>query len=334
MLYKSLLALLVLSLLNLLIPVQVHADTTLLNVSYDVTREFYKDYNPAFAQYWKQKSGETVSINQSHGGSSKQARAVLEGLEADVITMNQASDIDVLHDKGHLIPADWAKRLPNNSSPTSSVTVLLVRKGNPKHIKDWDDLVKPGTSVVAANPKTSGNGRYAYLAAYGYALKKGGDDAKAADFVKRLFKNVPVLDTGGRGATTTFVQRGIGDVLITFENEVSLIKGELGGDQFEVVYPSISVRAENPVTVVDKFANKHKTQVVAQAYLQYLYSDEGQEIAARHHLRPVSEAIAAKHAADFPKLDLFTVNELFGSWKQVEQKHFADGGVFDQIYSK
>jgi sulfate transport system substrate-binding protein len=320
--------------LILFFPAVAHADASLLNVSYDVSREFYKDYNPAFAQYWKQKSGETVTINQSHGGSSKQVRSVLEGLEADVITMNQASDIDVLAERGHLIPADWAKRLPNNSSPNSSVTVFLVRKGNPKHIKDWDDLVKPGTSVIAANPKTSGNGRYAYLAAYGYVLKKGGDDKKAADFEKRLFKNVPVLDTGGRGATTTFVQRGIGDVLITFENEVSLIRKELGGDQFEVVYPSISVRAENPVTVVDKFATKHKTQAEAQAYLQYLYSDEGQEIAARNHLRPVSETVAAKHAADFPKLELFTVNELFGSWKQVEQKHFADGGVFDQIYSK
>ncbi|HEY7986623.1 MAG TPA: sulfate ABC transporter substrate-binding protein [Methylophilaceae bacterium] len=320
--------------LILFFPAVAHADASLLNVSYDVSREFYKDYNPAFAQYWKQKSGETVTVNQSHGGSSKQVRSVLEGLEADVITMNQASDIDVLAERGHLIPADWAKRLPNNSSPNSSVTVFLVRKGNPKHIKDWDDLVKPGTAVIAANPKTSGNGRYAYLAAYGYVLKKGGDDKKAADFEKRLFKNVPVLDTGGRGATTTFVQRGIGDVLITFENEVSLIRKELGGDKFEVVYPSISVRAENPVTVVDKFANKHKTQAVAQAYLQYLYSDEGQEIAARNHLRPVSETVAAKHAADFPKLELFTVNEVFGSWKQVEQKHFADGGVFDQIYSK
>lgn len=309
------------------------ADVSLLNVSYDVTREFYKDYNPAFAKYWKAKTGETVTINQSHGGSSKQARAVSDGLEADVITMNQANDIDVLAER-KLIPADWQKRLPNGSSPTASTTVFLVRKNNPKAIKDWDDLVKPGVSIIVPNPKTSGNGRYSYLAAWGYAAKKTGDQAKAKEFVGKLFKNVPVLDTGGRGATTTFVQRGIGDVLLTFENEVDLIKKELGGDQFTVVYPSASILAENPVSVVDKVVDKRKTRPVAQAYLEYLYSEEGQEIAVRHHLRPWLESVAVKHAAEFPKLTLFTVDDTFGGWKKAQKEHFSDGGTFDQIYAK
>ncbi|GBG15998.1 sulfate transport system substrate-binding protein [Novimethylophilus kurashikiensis] len=318
----------------LLWPALSFADATLLNVSYDVSREFYKDYNPAFAQYWKLKTGQNININQSHGGSSKQARSVSDGLEADVVTMNQASDIDILSERGKLIPADWAKRLPNNSAPNASVTVFLVRKGNPKVIKDWGDLIKPGVSVIIPNPKTSGNGRYGYLAAYGSVLKKGGDDKKAREYVSQLFKHVPVLDTGGRGATTTFVQRGIGDVLLTFENEVALIKKELGGDQFEVIYPSSSVLAENPVVLVDKFADKHKTRAVAQAYLEYLYSEEGQEIAARHHLRPQLDRVAQRHAADFPQLTLFTVDELFGGWKQVQKVHFNDGSVFDQIYAK
>ncbi len=309
------------------------ADVNLLNVSYDVTREFYKDYNPAFAKYWKAKTGETVTINQSHGGSSKQARSVADGLEADVITMNQANDIDVLTER-KLIPADWQKRLPNGSSPTTSTTVFLVRKGNPKAIKDWDDLVKPGVAVIVPNPKTSGNGRYSYLAAWGYVAKKTGDNVKAKEFVGKLFKNVPVLDTGGRGATTTFVQRGIGDVLLTFENEVDLIKQELGGDQFTVVYPSASILAENPVAVVDKVVDKRKTRAVAQAYLDYLYSEEGQEIAVRHHLRPRLESVAAKHATEFPKLTLFTVDDLFGGWKKAQKEHFSDGGTFDQIYAK
>jgi len=308
------------------------ADVSLLNVSYDVTREFYKDYNPAFAKYWKAKTGETVTINQSHGGSSKQARAVADGLEADVITMNQANDIDVLAER-KLIPADWQKRLQNGSSPTASTTVFLVRKGNPKAIKDWDDLVKPGVAVIVPNPKTSGNGRYSYLAAWGYVAKKSGDQGKAREFVGKLFKNVPVLDTGGRGATTTFVQRGIGDVLLTFENEVDLIKKELGGDQFTVVYPSASILAENPVAVVDKVVDKRKTRAVAQAYLEYLYSEEGQEIAVRHHLRPWLESVAAKHAAEFPKLTLFTVDDTFGGWKKAQKDHFSDGGTFDQIYT-
>lgn len=309
------------------------ADVSLLNVSYDVTREFYKDFNPAFAKYWKAKAGETVTVNQSHGGSSKQIRSVVDGLEADIVTMNQANDIDVLAD-AKLISRDWQKRLPHESVPTTSTTVFLVRKGNPKKVKDWDDLVKPGVSVVVPNPKTSGNGRYSYLAAWGYAIKKNGDTAKAKEFVASLFKNVPVLDTGGRGATTTFVQRGIGDVLLTFENEVYLIQKELGGDQFEVVYPSISIEAENPVALVDKVVDKHKTRTVAQAYLEYLYSEEGQEIAARHHLRPRLESVAAKHASEFRKISLFTVDEIFGGWQKAQKSHFADGGVFDQIYTK
>jgi sulfate transport system substrate-binding protein len=310
------------------------ADTAILNVSYDVTREFYKDFNPAFAKYWKEKTGETVTINQSHGGSSKQARSVVDGLEADVISMNQPTDIDILYDRARLIPKDWQKRLPNNSSPTASTTVILVRKGNPKHIKDFDDLVKPGIDVVIANPKTSGNGRYAYLAAWGSVLKKGGTDAQAKEFVTKLFKNVPVLDTGGRGATTTFVQRDIGDALLTFENEVALIKKELGGDQFEVVYPAISILAENPISLVDRVVDKHGTRKVAQAYLEFHYSEIGQELAVKHSLRPQVEAIAAKHKADFKPVQFFTVDDTFGGWANVQKTHFADGANFDQIYIK
>lgn len=309
------------------------AETTLLNVSYDVTREFYKEFNPAFSTYWKQKTGQSITINQSHGGSSKQARAVADGLDADVITMNQANDIDMLYERGRLIPKDWQSRLPNHSSPTASTTVLLVRKGNPKRIQDWDDLVKPGVQVIVPNPKTSGNGRYSYLAAWGYVLKKGGDDAKAKDFVAKLFSNVPVLDSGGRGATTTFVQRGIGDVLLTFENEVFLIKKELGNDQFDVVYPSSSILAENPVSIVDKVVDRRKTRALAEAYLNYLYTDEGQEIAVKHYLRPRVPAVAEKHKGDFRQIDLFTVDELFGGWTKAQKTHFADGGTFDQIYT-
>lgn len=308
------------------------ADVQLLNVSYDVTREFYKDYNPAFAAYWKGRTGETVGINQSHGGSSKQARSVVDGLEADVITMNQANDIDLLAERGRLIPVDWAKRLPNNSAPYTSTTVFLVRKGNPKKIRDWDDLVKPGVSVIIPNPKTSGNGRYSYLAAWGYVIRKGGNEAQAKDFVTRLFKNVPVLDAGGRGATTTFVQRGIGDALLTFENEVFLIQKELGGDGFDAVYPSISVLAENPVSVVDKVVDKRGTRKVAQAYLEFLYGEHGQELAARHYFRPRDPKVLARHQATFSKLELFTVDEVFGGWKKAQATHFNDGGSFDQIY--
>ena len=319
---------------SLFIATNAYADSSLLNASYDVTREFYKDYNVAFAKYWKQKTGETITINQSHGGSSKQARAVADGLEADVITMNQSNDIDILYEREKLIPKDWQKRLPNESSPTTSTTVFLVRKGNPKNIQDWEDLIKPNVSIVVPNPKTSGNGRYSYLAAWGHVIKKGGDEAKARAFVGQLFKNVPVLDTGGRGATTTFVQREIGDVLLTFENEVFLIKKELGNDQFDVVYPSDSILAENPVSVVDKVIDKHKTRVQAEAYLNYLYSDEGQEIAARHYLRPINQSVLKLHQKDFKSLNLFTVNEVFGGWQKAQKTHFADGGTFDQIYTK
>ena len=314
-------------------PALVHADTTLLNVSYDVTREFYKDFNASFIKYWKDKTGETVTINQSHGGSSKQARAVADGLEADIISMNQAPDIDILYERSKLIPKDWQKRFPNDSSATSSTTVFLVRKGNPKHIKDWDDLIKPGIAVVIPNPKTSGNGKYSYLAAWGYVIKKGGDDAKAKDFVSKLFKNVPVLDTGGRGATTTFAQRDIGDALLTFENEVNLIRKELG-DKFDVVYPSTSILAENPVTVVDKFANKHKTQTVAQAYVNYHFSEAGQEIAVHHYLRPSLDSVAQKYKDRFKPIQLFSVEEVFGGWTKAQKTHFSDGGTFDQIYQK
>jgi sulfate transport system substrate-binding protein len=309
------------------------ADNSLLNVSYDVTREFYKDFNAAFIKYWKDKTGATITINQSHGGSSKQARSVNDGLEADIVTMNQSPDIDILYTRGKLIPKDWQKRLPYASSPTSSTTVFLVRKGNPKQIKDWDDLVKPGISVVIPNPKTSGNGKYSYLAAWGYVIKKGGDDAKAKEFVNKLFKNVPVLDTGGRGATTTFAQRDIGDVLLTFENEVSLIKKD-STQQFDVVYPSVSILAENPIAIVDKYVDKHKTRALAQAYAEFHFSEAGQEIAAQHDLRPRLASVAEKYSARFKPISLFTVDEVFGSWDKAQKVHFADGGNFDQIYNK
>ena len=306
---------------------------TLLNVSYDVTREFYKDFNAAFAKHWKQKTGKDVTINQSHGGSSKQAGSVVAGLEADVITMNQANDIDILHERANLIPADWQKRLPHHSAPYTSTTVFLVRKGNPKGIRDWDDLVKPGIGVIIPNPKTSGNGRYSYLAAWGYAVKKGANDAGARDFVGRFLKNIPVLDAGGRGATTTFAQRGIGDVLLTFENEVFLLVKELGATNVEVVYPSMSILAENPVSIVDKVVDKKGTRAEAQAYLEHLYTEEGQEIAARHFFRPRSEKVLAKHAGTFRKLNVFTVDEVFGGWKKAQATHFADGGEFDRLFA-
>lgn len=303
----------------------------LLNASYDVTREFYKDFNPAFIQYWKEKTGETVTINQSHGGSTKQARSVVDGLPADVITMNRSADIDILAQKGKLIPANWQTRLPNNSVPSASPTVFLVRKGNPKHVKDWDDLIRPGVSSVIPNPKTSGNGKYSYLAAWGYITQKGGDATKARQFVTELFKHVPVLDTGGRGATTTFAQREIGDVLVTFENEVYLLQKELGEDKYEVVYPSVTVLAENPVAVVDKVVDKKGTRKQAQAYLEFHFSPQGQAIAAKHYLRPqVSEAPQSA----FKKIHTFTVKEVFGSWNDAENTHFSDGGIFDQIYQK
>ena len=310
------------------------AQTSLLNVSYDVTREFYKDYNAAFIKHWKDKTGETLSINQSHGGSSKQARSVADGLEADVITMNQANDIDVLVDRGKLLPADWARRLPNNSAPYTSTTVFLVRKGNPKGIKDWDDLVKPGVAVIIPNPKITGNGRYSYLAAWGYALKKGGGEAKAREFVAKLFANVPVFDGGGRAATTTFVQRNIGDALLTFESEVQLIQKEFGEGQLVVVYPSLSILAEAPVALVDKVVDKKGTRKQAQAYLDYLYSDEGQEIAAKHHFRPRNDKVLKRYAASFKAIPLFTVDEIFGGWTRAQKTHFDDGGIFDQLVLK
>ena len=308
-------------------------DLTLLNVSYDPTREFYQEYNAAFARHWKEQTGQAVVIKQSHGGSGKQARSVLDGLEADVVTLALAYDIDVLASKGSLLPTDWQKLLPNNSTPYTSTIVFLVRKGNPKGIKDWDDLIRTNVAVVTPNPKTSGGARWNYLAAYGYALKQSnGDDAKARAFVKALFKNVPVLDTGARGATTTFTQRGIGDVLIAWENEAILSLHEDGGDQFQIVVPSVSILAEPPVAVVTKFAHRHGTEAVAKAYLEYLYSPEGQEIAARNHYRPRSESVAAAHAADFPHVNLFTVGDLFGGWQKAQSTHFGDGGTFDQIY--
>ena len=308
------------------------AQQTLLNASYDVAREFYKDYNPAFVKYWKQKSGQDIVINQSHDGSSKQARSVADGLEADVVTMNSANDIDFLASRSAVAP-DWAKRFPNNASPTYSTMLFLVRKGNPKGIKDWDDLAKPGVQVVIVNPKTGGNGRYSYMGAWGYAKKKGMSDAQAATFVGGIFRNVPVLDTGGRGATTTFLQRGIGDVLVTFESEVVQVDREFGAGKVDAVYPSISVLAENPVAVVDRVVQKKGTTAVANAYLDYLYSDEGQEIAVKHYLRPRSQKVAAAHPLTFKPIELFTVDEMFGSWKEAQARHFNDGGEFDKIYA-
>jgi sulfate transport system substrate-binding protein len=306
---------------------------TLLNVSYDPTRELYQDFNPAFAKYWKQKTGQTVNIQQSHGGSGSQARAVIDGLEADVVTLALAYDIDAIAEKASLLPANWQSRLPDNSSPYTSTIIFLVRKGNPKQIRDWDDLVRPGVAVISPNPKTSGGARWNYLAAWGYALKKsGGEASQARDFVTRLYKNVPVLDSGARGATTTFVERGIGDVLIAWENEVLLGVKEFGTDKFEVVVPSISILCEPTVSVVDKVVDKKGTRALAEAYLRYLYSPEGQEIAAQHYYRPRSEAVAKKYAGRFPQIKLFTLAETFGDWQKAQKTHFADGGVFDQIY--
>ena len=307
--------------------------TSLLNVSYDVSREFYKDFNVAFAAHWKKTTGQDVTLNQSHGGSSRQARSVADGLEADVITMNQHNDIDMLHTRGGLVPANWATRLPNNASPTTSISVILVRKGNPKAIRDWSDLGKPGVGVIIPNPKTSGNGRYTYLAAWGAALQAGVAPAAAQALVERIFANVPVLDGGGRGATTTFAQRNIGDALVTFESEVPLIQREFGNN-FEVVIPSRTILAENPVAVVDKVVDKKGTRKQAEAYLKFLWSEEGQEVAAKHHLRPRSAKVAAKYAKDFPKVQTFTVDTVFGGWKKAQADHFNDGGLYDQVIAK
>jgi len=312
-------------------PVAAAGEVTLLNVSYDVARELYKDINPAFAAAYKKSTGTDVTIKQSHGGSSKQARAVADGLEASVVTMNQANDIDMLADHG-LVAQDWAKKFPNNAAPAYSTMVYLVRKGNPKGIKDWNDLAKPGVAVVIPNPKTAGNGRYTYLAAWGSVLKKGGTEAQARELVGKIFKNVPVLDAGGRAATTTFTQRQIGDVLVTFENEVNLVRAEFG-DNFEVVYPSSSILAESPVAVVDKVVDKKNIRKEATAYLNFLYTDAGQEIIAKHYLRPRSDAVFKKYAASFKPISLFTVDDVFGGWRAAQKKHFDDGGEFDKIYS-
>ena len=310
-----------------------HADTTLLNVSYDPTREFYKAIDEAFAAHWKAETGEDVTIEQSHGGSGKQARAVIDGLEADVVTLALAYDIDAIAQNSGLIAKDWQKRLPNNSSPYTSTIVFLVRKGNPKQIKDWPDLLRGDVQVVTPNPKTSGGARWNYLAAWAYALKQpGGNEAKAQQFVADLYKRVPVLDTGARGSTTTFVQRGIGDVLLAWENEAFLAMQALGKDQVEIVAPSMSILAEPPVAVVDKNVDAHGTRKVAEAYLQFLYSPEGEEIAAKNFYRPTDPTVAAKYKSQFPEIPMVTIDDTFGGWQEAQKKHFADGGIFDQIY--
>ena len=330
-------SLLHISLLTALVlaPIAQAADITLLNVSYDPTRELYQDYNIAFAKYWKAKTGDNVTVKASHGGSGKQARAIIDGLDADVATLALAYDVDQLYEKGKLISKDWQKRLGHNSAPYTSTIVFLVRKGNPKKIKDWNDVVKPGVSVITPNPKTSGGARWNYLAAWAYALKNNNnDEAKAKEFVAKLFKNVPVLDTGARGSTTTFVERGIGDVLLAWENEAFLAQKELGPDKFEIVVPSLSILAEPPVTVVDKVVDKRKTRAVATAYLEYLYTEEGQEIAAQNYYRPTLESVAKKYEKSFPKVNLVKIDEVFGGWQKAQKTHFADGGTFDEIYQK
>ena len=319
--------------LSLSLPLSAWAETELLNVSYDPTRELYTDFNESFAKYWKAKTGEDVKVKQSHAGSGKQARAVIEGLDADVVTLALANDIDAISDAGQ-IAKDWQKRLPYNSAPYTSTIVFLVRKGNPKHIKDWNDLVKPGVSIVTPNPKTGGAPRWVYLSAWGYVLDKGGDAAQAQDFVGKLYKNVAVLDSGARGSLTTFAQRGIGDVLLTWENEALLATKELGPDQFDIVTPSISILAEPSVAVVDKSVDKHGTRKVAEAYLNYLYTPVGQEIVAKNFYRPRDPKIAAKYASQFAPIKLFTIDKVFGGWRNAQKVHFANGGIFDQIYSK
>ena len=305
---------------------------TLLNVSYDPTRELYVDYNQVFAKYWKAKTGQDVTIKQSHGGSGKQARSIIDGLDADVATLALAGDTDALVTHGGLVKPDWQKRLPHNSAPYTSTIVFLVKKGNPKGLKDWEDLVKPGVQVITPNPKTSGGARWNYLAAWEFAKRKYGGDDKAKEFVGKLYKNVPVLDAGARGATITFVQRGVGDVLLAWENEAFLALKEFGPEKFDIVVPSISILAEPTVAVVDKVVDKKGTRAVAEEYLKYLYSDEGQDVAGRNYYRPTSDKAKAKYASQFPKLTLFTIDEAFGGWTKADKAHFADGGSFDQIY--
>src|SRR5712671_3741240 len=307
-------------------------DIKLLNVSYDPTRELYQDFNAAFTKSWKEKTGDAVTIQQSHAGSSKQARSVIDGLEADVVTLALAYDIDAIAEKARLLPADWQKRLPNNSSPYTSTIVFLVRKGNPKGIRDWDDLIKPGVAVITPNPKTSGGARWNYLAAWGFAQKKFGSADKAKKFVADLYQNVPVLDTGARGSTVTFVERGVGDVLLAWENEAFLAQREFGKDKFEIVSPPLSVLAEPPLAVVDKVADKKGTRAVAEAYLKYWYTKEGQEIAARNSYRPRDPEIAKEYEKSFAKVELFTIDDVFGGWTKAQKDHFGEGGIFDQIY--
>ncbi len=327
------LALAALSLTAFTAAMPAHAATTLLNVSYDPTRELYEDYNKIFAKYWKEKTGEDVTIRQSHGGSGKQARTVIDGLAADVLTLALAGDIDSVATNGKLLPVNWQSRLPHNSSPYTSTIVFLVRKGNPKGIKDWGDLIKPGISVITPNPKTSGGARWNYLAGWAWALKQpGGSEASAKEYIRKLYKNVPVLDTGARGSTTTFVQRGIGDVLLAWENEAHLSIKELGPDKVEIVIPSLSILAEPPVAVVDKVVLRRNTRTVATEYLKYLYSPQAQEIIARNFYRPIDEQVAAKYAQQFPKLNLVTIQD-FGGWTKAQKVHFGDGGVFDEIYA-
>ncbi len=310
-------------------------DITLLNVSYDPTRELYVDFNKSFSAYWKAKTGDVVTVKQSHGGSGKQARSVIDGLEADVVTLALAYDIDEIAERAKVLPADWQKRLAHNSTPYTSTIIFLVRKGNPKGIKDWSDLSKPGVAVITANPKTSGGARWAYLAAYGWALKQpGGSDAKARDYIGKVYGNVPVLDSGARGATVSFAERGLGDVLLAWENEAYLSQKEFGADKFDIVYPATSILAEPPVSLVDRNVDKKGARAVAQAYLDYLYTPAGQEIAARNFYRPIDAKVAAAHAKQFPKLQLFTIDDTFGGWTLAQKTHFADGGIFDQIYTR
>jgi sulfate/thiosulfate transport system substrate-binding protein len=318
--------------LGIFIAGEARAQKTLLNVSYDPTRELYKELNPAFSKLWQAKSGEKISFKQAHGGSGAQARAVIDGLEADVVTLALAGDINAIANKG-LIETNWQKRLPQNSSPYTSTIVFLVRKGNPKGIRDWADLIKPGVAVITPNPKTSGGARWNYLAAWGYEMgRTNKSEARAKDFVSALYKQVPVLDSGARGSTTTFVERGIGDVFISWENEAFLAVNELGKDKFEIVVPSVSILAEPPVAVVDKVVNRRGTRAIAQAYLEFLYTPEGQEISAKHYYRPRLAAVAKKYAGSFPKVKLFTIDEVFGGWTKTQKIHFDDGGIFDQIY--
>ena len=323
----------VLTLANAWSPAATAAEIELLNASYDPTRQLYREVNAAFAAQWKQQTGDTVLIRQSHGGSGKQARSVIDGLQADVVTLALSYDIDGLHENGGLLPADWQKRLPENSAPYTSTIVFLVRKGNPKQLRDWNDLVKQGVSVITPNPKTSGGARWNYLAAWGYAKVTLGSDEAARDFVTRLYRNVPVLDTGARGATTTFVERGQGDVLLAWENEALLATQDIAKGQFEIVMPSVSIRAEPPVSIVDKVVDKRGTRKVAEAYLQFLYTNQGQQIAAKNHYRPRDAEVLASHSTEFPKLDLLTVDAIFGGWALAHKTHFADGALFDQIYA-